>query len=83
MPIVTVAFEGLDGSGKGTAIEELSKIIDCECWKTPDRIKEGRRRMISEQDGETDELQEFMIRSYIEEWSEIERACSGLPPSTT
>ena len=44
-----------------------------------DRIKEDRRRMISEQAGETDELQEFMIRSYIDEWSEIERACSELP----
>ena len=79
MRVLTIAFEGLDGSGKGTTIEELSKLIECECWKTPDRIKEDRRRMISEQAGETDELQEFMIRSYIDEWSEIERACSELP----
>ena len=43
MPIVTIAFEGLDGSGKGTSIQELSKLIDCECWETPDRIKEARR----------------------------------------
>lgn len=80
MPIVTVAFEGLDGSGKGTAIEELSKIIDCECWKTPGGIKEARREKISEEGGETDELHAFMVKSYLGEWSEIQQLCSSMPP---
>jgi len=80
MKIVTIAFEGLDGSGKGTSIQELSKLIDCECWETPNRIKEARREKISEQGGETDELHEFMVESYSGEWSDIKRLCSSLPP---
>ena len=80
MSIVTIAFEGLDGSGKGTAIKELSKLIECECWETPKRIKEARREKISEQGGETEELYEFMVKSYLAEWSEIKQLCSSMPP---
>ncbi len=80
MTIATIAFEGLDGSGKGTSIRELAKLIECECWETPDGIKQARREKIHEQGGETEELHEFMVESYSEEWSEIKRLCSSLPP---
>jgi thymidylate kinase len=79
LQIKTIAFEGLDGSGKGTSIRELSELIECECWETPDRIKQARREKINEQGGETDELQEFMVESFLDEWSEIERLCSRIP----
>ena len=71
MRIQTIAFEGLDGSGKGTSIRKLSKLIECECWETPDRIKEARREKIREQGGETEELHRFMVKSYLDEWSEL------------
>ena len=80
MEVRTIAFEGLDGSGKGTSIRELSELIDCECWETPRTTKEDRRREISEQSGETDELYQYMVQSYQSEWSEIERLRSTLPP---
>ncbi len=70
--IGTIAFQGLDGSGKGTTIAELSKLIDCICWETPEETKEYRGKKIKEL-GETDELNEFMIESYLQEWSEIQR----------
>jgi len=79
MRIRTIAFEGLDGSGKGTSISQLARLIECGTWKTPKAIKEARREKILEQDGETDELEEFMIESYQEEWSEIMHFRSSLP----
>ena len=68
MRIRTIAFEGLDGSGKGTSIRKLSELIECECWETPDRIKQARREKIGSR-GETEELHEFMVESYLDEWS--------------
>ena len=78
--IRTIAFEGLDGCGKGTAIKELSNLIDCECWESPEETKNARRRRILEEGGETDGLYEFMISSYLDEWCDIESACSEMPP---
>ena len=69
--IRTIAFEGLDGSGKGTTIDELKKLIRCEKWETPREFKEERRTMISEL-GETKELLEFFIGSYRKECEEIQ-----------
>lgn len=80
MRIRTIAFEGLDGSGKGTSIRKLSELIECECWETPDRIKEARREKIREQGGETEELHRFMVKSYLDEWSEIKALVSRLGP---
>tara|TARA_B110001454_G_C12648853_1_gene404551 strand:- start:332 stop:946 length:615 start_codon:yes stop_codon:yes gene_type:complete len=69
--IRTIAFEGLDGSGKGTTIYELSKLIRCECWETPREFKEKRRSKIDEL-GETEKLLEFLIESYRKENEEIQ-----------
>ena len=59
--------------------EKLSELIECECWETPDRIKQARKMKIKEQGGGTGELEEFMIESYLAEWSEIKQICSNLP----
>ena len=63
LEVRTIAFEGLDGSGKGTSIRRLSELIDCECWETPEQPRRDRRREISEQSGETDELYQYMVQS--------------------
>lgn len=79
MEVRIIAFEGLDGSGKGTTIKELSELIDCSKHETPERIKAARTEKIQEQGGETEELNDFMTQSYMEEWSEIQATCSSMP----
>jgi len=67
--IRTIAFEGLDSSGKGTTIEKLAEIIQCECWATKKNMPEEdalRKKNIKEF-GESRKLLDFLIKSYREE----------------
>ena len=80
MEVRKIAFEGLDGCGKDTSIDELALLIDCETWETPEETKQLRRREIYEQPGETEELYEFFIQSYQSEWADMEQRLSTLPP---
>ncbi|MAS80021.1 MAG: hypothetical protein CMA28_00105 [Euryarchaeota archaeon] len=79
MEVRTIAFEGLDGSGKDTSIEKLALLIDCDIWNTPKETKQKRSEEAHKL-GETDELYEFFIRSYQSEWDEIGQRLSTLRP---
>ena len=71
--IRTIAFEGLDSSGKGTTIEKLAEIIQCECWATKKNMPEedALRKKKIEEFGESQKLLDFLIKSYREESFQI------------
>ena len=71
--IRTIAFEGLDSSGKGTTIEMLAEIIQCERWATKRNMADEdkvRGQKIKEL-GESQELLDFLIESYRKESDQI------------
>jgi len=81
--IRTIAFEGLDSSGKGTTIEMLAEIIQCECWATKKNMAdedETRRQKIKEL-GESQELLDFLIESYRKESGQIRLMMAEKPDS--
>ena len=81
--IRTIAFEGLDSSGKGTTIEKLAEIIQCKRWATKkDMPKEDdlRTSKIKEY-GESQELLDFLIKSYKKESSQISLLMKKNPDS--
>ena len=71
MGIVKIVFEGLDGSGKGTTIRQLHRLISSKTYSTPDSLKNYRREKISEF-GDGQELHAIMVESYVTEWKEID-----------
>ena len=81
--IRTIAFEGLDSSGKGTTIDELNEIIQCERWATkkdmPD--EDTVRRLKIEELGESQELRNFLIKSYQKESDQIRLLMDEKPDS--
>ena len=79
MQLLTIAFEGFDGSGKDTAIGELSNLIDCETYETQIATKKLRQEWIRTH-GDGPELHDFMLASYEKEWIEISERVAGLAP---
>ena len=81
--IRTIAFEGLDSSGKGTTIEMLAEIIQCERWATKRNMADEdkvRGQKIKEL-GESQELLDFLIESYRKESDRIRLMMDENPDS--
>ena len=81
--IRTIAFEGLDSSGKGTTIEKLAEIIQCKCWATKRDMgdEDDARQEEIKKLGETRELLKFLIKSYRKESDQIRSLMDENPDS--
>ena len=81
MALVKIAFEGFDGCGKGTAIDELMKLIKAEKYETKKDTKTLRRDWLRTF-GDGPELHNLMVASYREEWALVTERAKGLQSGT-